>query len=98
MCRLNLETDMRRREFLGAIACTAVGLPLSVRAQQSGKVYRLGQLSASSEASRAPMLAAFIRGMRDLGYVERQNLIIEHRYADGRFERLPSLVRELLAW
>ena len=89
---------MRRRVFLGALIGTAVTWPFVVRAQQSGKVYRLGQLSAGTKASRAPMLAAFMRGMRDLGYVEGQNLVIEHRYADGRFERLPSLVRELLAW
>ena len=36
--------------------------------------------------------------MRDLGYFEGKNLVIEHRYADGKFERLPALARELLAW
>src|SRR5262249_38841623 len=49
-------------------------------------------------ASRIPLLASFLRGMRDLGYVEGQNLILEHRYAEGRFEVLPALARELLAW
>ena len=45
-----------------------------------------------------PLLAVFMRGMRELGYVEGQNLVIEHRYAEGDFERLPALARELLAW
>jgi putative ABC transport system substrate-binding protein len=72
--------------------------PLAVRAQQSGKAYRLGVLSGGSTASRAPLFAAFMRGMRDLGYVEGQNLIIEQRHAEGKFERLPEFVRELLAW
>jgi len=61
-------------------------------------VYRLGHLSGGNAASRIPLLAAFMRGMHDLGYVEGQNLVIEHRYAESRFEILPSLVQELLAW
>ena len=69
-----------------------------MRAQQSGKVYRLGQLSGGTATSRVPLLAAFMGGMRELGYAEGRNLIIEHRYADGRFERLPALARELVEW
>src|SRR6185436_3018801 len=68
------------------------------RAQQAGKTYRLGQLSGGTAASRIPLLTAFMRGMRELGYVEGQNLVVEHRYADGKFERLPTLAQELLAW
>ena len=73
-------------------------LPLPGRAEQPDKIYRLGQLHAGTEASRAPLLAAFDDGMRELGYVEGRNLLIERRYADSRFERLPILARELLAW
>jgi hypothetical protein len=47
---------------------------------------------------RVPMLAAFDHGMRGLGYVEGRNLLVEQRYADDHFERLPALVRELIAW
>jgi putative ABC transport system substrate-binding protein len=61
-------------------------------------MYRLGQLSGGTAASRVPLLATFMRGLTDLGYVEGQNLVIEHRYAEGHFDRLPALVRELLAW
>ena len=88
---------MRRRDFLGVLG-GAAAWPLAARAQQPDKMYRLAQLHAGTVASRAPMLAAFVHGMRALGYVEGQNLIVARRYADGRFERLPLLVRELLAW
>jgi len=73
-------------------------LPLAARAQQPDRTYRLGQLHAGTAASRAPLLAAFAHGMGELGYVEGRNLLIERRYADGRFERLPTLARELLSW
>jgi putative ABC transport system substrate-binding protein len=89
---------MRRRQFLGVLSGAAAAWPLAARAQQSGKVYRLGQLSGGTAASRIPLLTAFMRGMRELGYVEGQNLVVEHRYADGKFERLPTLAQELLAW
>jgi putative tryptophan/tyrosine transport system substrate-binding protein len=88
---------MRRREFITLLG-GAVAWPLAARAQLAGKVYRLGQLSGGTAASRITLLAAFMRGMHDLGYVEGKNLVIEHRYAEGRFEALPSLVQELLAW
>ena len=88
---------MRRREFISLLGGTTIGWPLAARAQ-SGKVYRLAQLSAGTKASRVPLLDAFMRGMRDLGYVEGQNLVTEHRYAEGGFDRLPALARELLAW
>jgi putative ABC transport system substrate-binding protein len=88
---------MRRREFISLVA-GAAAWPLAARAQQSGKLYRLGQLSAGTRASRAPLLAAFMRGMRDLGYIEGRNLVIEQRHAEGDYQRLPALMRELLAW
>jgi putative tryptophan/tyrosine transport system substrate-binding protein len=88
---------MKRRKFIALLGATAA-LPFSAHAQQPGKIYRVGGLSGGTAASRAPLLAAFMRGMRDLGYVEGSNLIVEHRYAEGNFERLPMLASELLAW
>jgi ABC-type uncharacterized transport system substrate-binding protein len=88
---------MKRREFLGVLGGVAAW-PVHANAQHPEKVYRLGQLSGGTAASRIPLLAAFMRGMRDLGYVEGQNLVVEHRYAEGRFEILPALARELLDW
>jgi putative tryptophan/tyrosine transport system substrate-binding protein len=82
---------MRRREFITLLGGATAAWPLAARAQQAAKVYRLGQLSGGTAASRIPLLAAFMRGMHDFGYVEGQNLVIEHRYAEGRFEVLPTL-------
>jgi ABC-type uncharacterized transport system substrate-binding protein len=89
---------MRRRNFIMGMAGSAAALPFAARAQQVDRIYRLAQLHAGTAASRAPMLAAFAQGMRDLGYVEGRNLILEYRYADDHFDRLTALVQELLAW
>jgi putative tryptophan/tyrosine transport system substrate-binding protein len=88
---------VRRREFIAGLT-TAVAMPLAARAQQSGKVYRIGQLAAGTLDSRKLLYEAFMRGMRELGYIEGQNLVIEQRQADGNFERLPALAKELLSW
>ena len=89
--------SMKRREFIAGLGAAA--MPLAARAQpQPGKIHRLGQLSAGTRVSRVPLIEAFMRGMRDLGHVEGQTFIAQHRYAEGNFEQLPTLVRELLAW
>ena len=87
---------MKRREFISLLG-VAAAWPLAARAQQPVKTYRIGFLSGGSEAANGPNLAAFRRGMRDLGYVEGETFAIEARFAEGRFERLPSLANELLA-
>ena len=71
--------------------------PLASDAQQATKVHRIGRLMASSLPSGPdPWLENFWQGLRDLGYVEGQNLIIEHRYAEGSEERLRDLAAELV--
>jgi putative ABC transport system substrate-binding protein len=70
--------------------------PLVSEAQQAGKVYRIGHLSGTGEAASKPFLDAFREGMRGLGYVEGQNLVLDARYAEGQVERLASLVQELI--
>ena len=87
---------MRRREFItlvgGAIAC-----PMGVRAQQqAGKVPRIGYLGVTSPSDRPPLLDAFRQGLRELGWVEGQNIVIDYRYAEGRVDRLPDLAAELV--
>jgi putative tryptophan/tyrosine transport system substrate-binding protein len=67
-----------------------------VEAQQSKKAIRLGFLIATSPAAEKSRLDAFLEGMRELGYVEGKNLVIEWRYADGKFDRLPELAAELV--
>jgi hypothetical protein len=85
---------MRRREALGILG-GAVAWPLAARAQQPGKVRRIGILDTAARELNKDIVALF-EGLRALGYVEGQNLVVEYRSADGRDERLPDLVSELL--
>jgi len=95
---------MERRRFIEVIAGGLLTAPLAASAQQAGKMYRIGYLSPSSpsdpERLASPFgergLAAFRQGLRDLGYVEGQNIAIEYRWAEGKFERLPDLAAELV--
>src|ERR1700730_12893323 len=87
---------MRRREFITLIGGAAVAWPLPLSAQQAGRTLRVGMLETVSTALKPDDLAAFRQGLRALGYVEGQNLRIEYRSADGRPERFPALVQELL--
>jgi putative ABC transport system substrate-binding protein len=87
---------MRRREFITLLGGAAVTLPLSARAQQSGRVYRIGVLEMSPAASNTANFDALRKGLRELGYVEGQNLVLEYRSVDGRPERFPQLAAELL--
>jgi putative ABC transport system substrate-binding protein len=70
--------------------------PLDVQAQPAGKVYRIGYLSAGSISANPHNLEAFRQGLHELGWIEGRNIIIEYRSAEGRFERLPELVAELV--
>jgi putative tryptophan/tyrosine transport system substrate-binding protein len=76
------------------VVLAMVATPLVVKAQ-SGKVYRIGFLSAGSPSTHGPRVEAFRAGLRDLGYVEGKNILIEYRWADGKSDRLPALAAEL---
>jgi putative tryptophan/tyrosine transport system substrate-binding protein len=86
---------MQRRKLLGILGGAAVAGSFAARAQQPGKVWRIGFLRYT--APIAAHLAAFRHGLRDLGYVEGRNVVIEERYASGVYDRLPLLVAELIA-
>jgi putative tryptophan/tyrosine transport system substrate-binding protein len=86
---------MRRREFIRLIGGAAVAWPLSARAQPH-KVPRIGFLGAASETGFANQLRGFRQGLADLGYQEGRDIVIEFRWAEGRYERLPALFDELL--
>ena len=86
----------RRNASLALLALLAAGAaPVSVRAQQAG-VYRVGYLSTPTRESVERGLDAFLRKLRELGWVEGQNLVIEYRWAEGNVERLPDLAAELV--
>jgi ABC-type uncharacterized transport system substrate-binding protein len=86
---------MNRRAFVAGLGAV-LAAPLTVEAQVTGKVYRIGMLEVVPAALNATNLAAFRQGLRELGYVEGQNVVIEYRSADGRAERFPDLARELV--
>src|SRR5262249_16402489 len=87
---------MRRREFIGLIG-SAAAWPLALRAQPVHKVPKIGYLSPGS-ASPGPLAYhdEFQRGLRELGYIEGQNIFIEYRFAEGKFEQLAYLAMELV--
>jgi putative tryptophan/tyrosine transport system substrate-binding protein len=79
------------------LALSVLAAPVVAAAQQPTKVHRIGRLSPGLPPSQpSPSMEAFRQGLRDLGYVEGQNLIIEWRWAEGREERLPDLAAELV--
>jgi len=86
----------KRREFITLLGGTAAW-PLAARAQQAGKVHRIGVLETISTTLNVANFYALREGLRQLGYAEGQNLVIEYRSADGRDDRFPGLARELLA-
>jgi putative ABC transport system substrate-binding protein len=88
---------MERRTFLAMLTGGIVAAPLAAEAQQAAKVARIGFLTLNLGAN--PHLPeAFRQGLRDLGYLEGRNVVIEFRDAEGKLERLPALAAELVAF
>ncbi len=88
-----------RRRVVLALGAGALVVPLAGLAQQAGRVYRIGFLSGRSRSTQSNPIAnydAFFQAMRELGYVEGRNLVVEHRYGEGKYERLPELAAELV--
>jgi putative ABC transport system substrate-binding protein len=85
---------MKRRAFITLIGGAAAAWPLAVRAQQSGRAYRIGWLQPAPLPD--PWLKAFKQGLQEFNYVEGKGLIIEYRWGDGNFDRLPEMAAELV--
>src|SRR5437588_13090604 len=85
--------DLKRREFITLLGGAAATWPLAARAQQTLKAARIGYLTL-----RSPMSAddAFFQGLRDLGWIEGQNIIIERRFASGNIDQLKDSAAELV--
>ena len=88
---------MDRRTFIGVVAGRLLAVPLAAEAQPAGRVYRIGFLGNSMAALEANLVGPFREGLRDLGYVEGRNVLIEYRWAEGKYDRFPALIGELLA-
>ena len=88
----------RRDAVVAAVALLAlVAAPLAALAQPAEKMFRVGFLGNSTAALEANLVGPFREGLRDLGYVEGRNVLIEYRWAEGKYERLPALIGELVA-
>src|SRR5215470_4249960 len=89
--------NSRTAKFFGvALRALLFALCLPVQAQQQKKVPRVGWLFSVSASSAADRVEAFRQGLRELGYVEGKNIVIEYRYAESKLDRLPALAAELL--
>ena len=86
---------MKRREFITLIGAAATW-PLAAHAQQAGKVWHIGFLAGAPREANSRNYASFVEGMRELGYVENKDFVIEWRTASGQYERFPELAGELI--
>jgi putative tryptophan/tyrosine transport system substrate-binding protein len=85
---------MLRRKFITLLGGAAAIWSVAARAQQAGKVWRIGYLSPASPSG--PSEKEFVQGLNDLGYIDGKNIQLERRYADGTLDRLPALAAELV--
>ncbi len=94
-----LRSAAGRRAILVVFGLTFAFLvaPLVTEAQPTGKIYRIGFLGNSTPELEAHLVAGFRNGLRDLGYEEGRNVAIEYRWADGKYDRFPTLINELVA-
>ena len=93
---MNRRTFLRSFAGLGSLAGGLLATPRTAQAQRTGKVLRIGYLGYSPPGLERHLLDAFRQGLRDLGYAEGPNLVIDYRSANGQRERFPALVAELL--
>jgi len=87
---------MERRAFIGTLTGGLLAAPLAAEAQQAAKVWRIGYLGPGSASGQVNRMDALRSGLRELGYVEGKNIVIEYRWAEGKYDRLPDLAAELV--
>src|SRR5262245_29861611 len=85
---------LKRREFMTLVG-GAAAWPVTVEAQR-GQMPLIGSMHAASQAGNEGFMAAFRQGLKEIGYVEGQNVLIEYRWANGSYDRQSSLMKELI--
>jgi putative tryptophan/tyrosine transport system substrate-binding protein len=87
--------QLKRREFMTLLGCTAAAWPLAARAQQAGKLPTIG-FAGSDAAFFSPWTAAFAGRLRELGWIEGRTITIEYRWSEGRPERVAAIAAEFV--
>ena len=87
---------MDRRTFIVTVAGGLLAAPFAAEGQQVGRVYRIGYLTVPSRATAQGVADQFQHGLRDLGWIEGQNVVVNYRFADSNVDRLPDLAAELV--
>src|SRR2546430_13647415 len=87
---------MKRRAFISLLGGAAATWPLAARAQQAGKLPTIGFLGATTASFQSQHIAAFVRRLRELGWIEGHTVAIEYRWAEGRPERFAEIANEVV--
>ena len=89
---------MKRAAVRSIAVALMLAMAIIAEAQQAKKVFRIGYLSPGNPTSDSARAEGLRLALRDLGYIEGQNIAFEYRYADGKIDRLPELATELVGW
>ena len=88
---------MKRREFITLLGGAAAAWPFAARAQQAANLPTIGVIGPTTASVARPWTAALVQRLRELGWIEDRTLKIEYRWAEGKYERFPALIAELIA-
>ena len=94
--RVDRDTPMKQKVVILTLSALLLALCVPVSAQQSTTIPRIGYLNAVSPSTTSDRIASFRQGLRELGYVEGKNIIIEYRYGEGKVALLPELAADLV--